>query len=50
MWFDPVMLTLNLLLYLSGMNVFKSERVMGETNDLDIVDLRFLFKLDLIEI
>ena len=30
-----------------GMNVFKSGRMMGETNDLDLANLRFLFKLDL---
>ena len=47
MWFKPVVLTFYLPLYSSGMNVFKPGRMMGETNGLDLVDLRFLFKLDL---
>jgi len=47
MWFNPVVLTFYLPLNLSGMNVFKPGRIVGETNGLDLVDLRFLFKLDL---
>ena len=45
--FQPVVLILYQPLHSSGINVFKSRRMIRETNGLDLVDLRFLFKLDL---
>ena len=45
--FHLVVLILYLPLHSSGMNVSKPGRMMGETNSLDLVDLEFLFKLDL---
>ena len=32
-------------LHLSGMNAFKPGKMMEETNCLDLVDLRFVFKI-----